>query len=115
MSERFDISSLLSDMRNLRAQTHSIQGLQGDRPDAIGSVKGPSNSFGEMLKSALNQVNSTQQSSSALSEAYIKGDSEVDITQVMVASQKSSLAFQATVQVRNKLVEAYKDVMNMPV
>lgn len=50
-----------------------------------------------------------------MSKAYIKGDPNVSISDVMIASQKSSVAFQAATQVRNKLVEAYKDVMNMPI
>lgn len=71
-------------------------------------------SFSNMFSQALNQVNEMQQTAGSLQEAYIRGDGSVDITRVMVASQKASIGFQAVVQVRNKLVEAYKDVMNMP-
>ena len=64
---------------------------------------------------AINKVNDVQQASSRAAQGYIKGDPNIDISQVMIASQKSSVAFQAATQVRNKLVEAYKDVMNMPI
>jgi len=47
--------------------------------------------------------------------SFAKGDTSTDLTEVMVAMQKASLSFQAMTQVRNKLLEAYKDVMNMPV
>ena len=47
--------------------------------------------------------------------AFDSGQGDMDLSQVMIAVQKSSLSFEAMVQVRNKLVEAYKDVMNMPI
>jgi flagellar hook-basal body complex protein FliE len=47
--------------------------------------------------------------------SFERGDENIDLAQVMIAAQKSSVSFQAMVEVRNKLVEAYKDVMNMPV
>ena len=56
-----------------------------------------------------------QMESSRLKKAFELGDPSVDISRVMIASQKSGIAFNAMVEVRNKLVEAYKDVMNMPV
>jgi flagellar hook-basal body complex protein FliE len=78
----------------------------------------PSNStpsIGEMLGSAINQVNDTAMHSSNLRTRYTQGDPNIDLPEVMVAMQKSSVSFQAMSQVRNKLLEAYKDIMNMPV
>ncbi|MBA34854.1 MAG: flagellar hook-basal body complex protein FliE [Oleispira sp.] len=72
-------------------------------------------SIGDMMGNAINQVNETQMHSSNLSTRYTKGDPDVDLPEVMVAMQKSSVSFQAMSQVRNKLLEAYKDVMNMPI
>ena len=60
-------------------------------------------------------MNEAQQSSGELKRAFELGESNVDLAQVMIASQKANVSFQAMVQVRNKLVEAYKDVMNMPI
>ncbi len=71
--------------------------------------------FGDMFKQALSHVNGLQQQSSSMRTAFEMGDPNMSLAQVMIASQKSSLAFEATVQVRNKLVEAYKDIMSMPV
>lgn len=71
--------------------------------------------FGNMLKSALDHVNGLQQDASALRTAFDSGDRSVSLGDVMVASQKSSVAFEATVQVRNKISEAYKEIMNMSV
>jgi flagellar hook-basal body complex protein FliE len=68
-----------------------------------------------MLEQAVNKVTEVQKTSAGLATAYEKGDPNVDITDVMVASQKASVSFQSMVQVRNKLIDAYKDVMNMPV
>ncbi len=71
--------------------------------------------FGEIMTQAIDKVNDTQMASSNLAKSYEQGVAGVDITDVMVASQKASISFEAAVQVRNKLVEAYRDVMNMPI
>ena len=57
---------------------------------------------------------SAQQKSGALAKAFEMGDPSADLAKVMVASQQSQIAFRATVEVRNRLVQAYQDVMNMP-
>jgi flagellar hook-basal body complex protein FliE len=71
--------------------------------------------FSEMLKQAIDNVNGLQQNTSDLRNRFEMGDEQVSLGEVMIASNKSSLAFEATVQVRNKMVEAYKEVMSMPV
>lgn len=71
--------------------------------------------FSSLFKQAIDNVNSVQKESGALKKAFEMGDPNVDLPQVMVASQKASVAFTATVEVRNKLVEAYKSVMSMSV
>ena len=70
--------------------------------------------FGEALQSALAEVNGLQAQSSAATEAYERGET-TDIAAVMLARQKASIGFEATMQVRNKLLAAYKDIMSMPV
>ncbi|WP_305906910.1 flagellar hook-basal body complex protein FliE [Methylomarinum sp. Ch1-1] len=70
--------------------------------------------FAAILKQSIDTVNETQKASGELSKAFETGDSDVSLAEVMIASQKASVSFQAMVQVRNKLVEAYQDVMNMP-
>ncbi len=125
MTDRVDINRLLHDMRSLKSQAQVFQRPQGlaagDVKDARNfgglSVESPTKvpSFGDLMSQAVNKVNEVQKTSSAMADAYERGVAGVDITDVMIASQKSSVAFQATVQVRNKLIEAYRDVMNMPI
>lgn len=84
---------------------------------AAGSTSaGPAeaNSFGRTLVDAVRAVNDQQAAANAISESYQRGDTN-DIVQVMVERQKASLGFEATLQVRNKLLSAYRDIMNMPV
>ncbi len=69
--------------------------------------------FSTALKSSLDQVNQSQLQSQKLAERYEMGDSSVSLSDAMIALQKSSIAFQQTVQVRNKLVTAYQEIMNM--
>lgn len=71
-------------------------------------------SFAATMENALQSVNATAQKSSALSEAYERGET-VDIAKVMLARQEASVGFEATLQVRNKILSAYKDIMSMPV
>lgn len=71
--------------------------------------------FSALLNQAINNVNSLQKTSGDLQTRFDRGDADVSLSDVMIARNKSSVAFEATVQVRNKLVEAYKDLMNMPV
>jgi flagellar hook-basal body complex protein FliE len=70
--------------------------------------------FGDAMKTALSQVNEMQSNSSAITEAYERGE-VTDIAAVMLSRQQASIGFEATVQVRNKLLSAYKDIMSMPV
>lgn len=68
-----------------------------------------------MAKNALTSVNQVQVDSEKLKNSYVMGDSNVSMSQVIVASQKSKLAFEGLVSVRNKILDAYKEIMNMPV
>ncbi len=70
--------------------------------------------FGQHLKNALSQVASAQGAAGQLSEAFESG-AEVDVAKVMMAREKSALAFEATLQIRNKVLSAYKDIVSMPV
>ncbi len=124
MSDRVDINRLLGEMRSLKAQTQVFQRPQaaGEIPGGLRSlgavpVENPTKvpSFGDLMTQAINKVNDVQKTSSDMADAYERGVAGVDITDVMIASQKASVAFQATVQVRNKLIDAYRDVMNMPI
>lgn len=71
--------------------------------------------FASALKASLDQVNNAQLKSSELQKRFAMGDDKVNLSDVMINSQKANIAFQATIQVRNKLVSAYHDIMNMQV
>jgi flagellar hook-basal body complex protein FliE len=82
-------------------------------PGEIGGTARP-NGFGEAMRSALAEVNSQQSQASQITEAYERGET-TDIAAVMLARQQASIGFEATLQVRNRLLSAYKDIMSMPV
>ena len=71
--------------------------------------------FQQALTQALRSVSQTQNQASQLQRAVQMGDSSVSLEQTMVAMQKAQIGFQATLQVRNRLVQAYSDIMNMQV
>ena len=104
------INAILSQIRSLQGQ------LQVGRPTPPEAGPAPAEGpgFGESLQGALRQVNELQNRSSAMGRAFELGDPNVDLVRVMLASQEASVAFRATVEVRNRLVQAYQDVMNMP-
>lgn len=81
---------------------------------ATGSQPAGPASFADSLTQALNSVNDSQGRASDMSAAYERGET-IDIAKVMLARQEASVSFEATLQVRNKLLSAYKDIMSMPV
>jgi flagellar hook-basal body complex protein FliE len=71
--------------------------------------------FGEMLKTALDQVNGAQAEATRMQSEFDQGAPNANLHEVMVSLQKASLSFQTMVQVRNRLVSAYQEIMNMSV
>jgi flagellar hook-basal body complex protein FliE len=106
MSNSMNIDQVLAQMRVMAAQASNQSSQTSENSGA---------EFGELLKQSIDHVNSAQKEASELRSAFERGEGDMDLAQVMIAAQKSSLSFEAMVQVRNKLVEAYKDVMNMPI
>ncbi len=86
---------------------------EGRKPVDDASDSNPS--FTHALTNAIDKVNDMQQQAGELSNAFLSGDKSVDLTQVMVAGQKANISFQAMLQVRNKLVSAYQEIMNMQI
>ena len=82
---------------------------------AIGGKSAVKLDFAEALHSTLQGVSDRSAEAQALSKRFTMGDDTVSLSDTMVAMQKSSVAFQATVQVRNKMISAYQDIMNMQV
>jgi flagellar hook-basal body complex protein FliE len=86
----------------------NLNGLNGSK-----STEGPSG-FGDLVRQTVNKVNENQMNASRMSSAYERGEG-VPLTDVVLSMQKSSLSFEATLQVRNKVLKAYEDILNMPV
>ena len=75
----------------------------------------PQVDFGALVERSINGVNETQLSARTLAESFERGDENVDLVRVMVEMQKARVSFEAVSQVRNKLVEAYREIMSMQV
>lgn len=101
-----NIDQILAQMRTMSAQAASTPRMAEEPAGG---------SFGDLLSQSISQVNETQQHAGELKRAFELGSEEVNLAEVMVAVQKSSLSFETMLQVRNKLVDAYKEVMNMPI
>ncbi|MFA0086114.1 flagellar hook-basal body complex protein FliE [Vibrio sp. 10N.286.49.C2] len=98
----------------LNTEMHAMM-LEASSSQATPTAKQVGADFGDMLSQAVNNVNGLQKSSGNLQMRFDRGDADVSLSDVMIARNKSSVAFEATIQVRNKLVDAYKQLMNMPV
>jgi flagellar hook-basal body complex protein FliE len=109
MSQGVQFNRLMLEMRAMQTDA-----MARTRPTPESQEVGAP-SFSEMLGAAVNKVHETQQSASQIASAFEMGQGGVDLTEVMIASQKASVSFQALTQVRNKLVQAYQDIMQMPV
>lgn len=105
-----DVRSLDQMLSELRATSQVAAGKPVNQSEAAGGVD-----FGQVLKSTLDQVNQAQQSAQQLTEDFTAGKTEATLQDVMVNVQKANLSFQQMVQVRNRLVSAYHDIMNMQV
>lgn len=98
---------LLSQIRSMQAEL---------QPLAAKPVTDTSDSgFGALFSNAINQVNETQTHAAGLKREFETGTSDKSLAEVMIASQKADLSFRAMTEVRNKLVTAYQEIMNMPV
>lgn len=142
MVDRVDIQGVLEQMRSLRSNANmpeikdasnsqfanTVEQMRKQIQSASESQATPSAtesdraappvgdvpSFGEMFKSAVDTVNDNQAAAKSMATRYEMGDPKVDLPEVMIALQKSSVSFQAMTQVRNKMIEAYKEIINMP-
>lgn len=112
-----DSNSLLAMRSAILEKNSALQRAAGlGQAGASGAADSPAEAkdFGDALRSALTEVNALQAQAGAVTDAYERGET-TDIAAVMLARQKASIGFEATMQVRNKLLSAYKDIMSMPV
>ena len=102
------IDQMLSVLRATAAQAG------GRVPEAQG-VAADGTDFASVLQNSIAQVNQTQQQAEGMAANFAAGDGNANLHEVMISLQKANVSFQEMVQVRNKLVTAYHDVMNMQV
>lgn len=102
-------------MDSLLAQLRSASALAGGKRVEPAPTTTPKSDFASTLKTALDQVNQTQQQSTRMARDFETGVGNHQLHDVMIAMQKANISLQQTVQVRNRLVSAYHDIMNMQV
>ncbi|MGB1159093.1 MAG: flagellar hook-basal body complex protein FliE [Porticoccaceae bacterium] len=113
-----NIESVLNQIRQYQARASAGVNLQSVAP-AVTEMDRQTHStasvgFTDSVKTAIREVNQTQQTAKAMRTAFERGE-DMPLTEVVLGMQKSSLAFEATLQIRNKVLKAYQDIMNMPV
>ncbi len=99
-------------LAQIRAASAIAAGKAPQRPEPRGTA---SVDFGGVLKDALQQVNGTQHHAAELARQFELGNPAANLQDVMVSLQKANISFQAMVQVRNRLIAAYHEIMNMQV
>ena len=102
-------NQLLAQMRDMAAAAARTDSSVGP------AATPPRNDFSAALASAIDDVNHDMRTAGALKEAFVSGDRQTSLSEVMVAAQKARVEFQLVLQVRNKLLSAYHDVMNMQI
>ena len=107
---QMEIDSVLAQIRSLSAQTRVGGASQATAPQK----SGPSE-FASLLSKGIDQVNQTQQRAGQMEEAFQRGTPGVELSQVMVEMQKANVSFRAVTEVRNRLVSAYQEIMNMQI
>ncbi|WP_144769953.1 flagellar hook-basal body complex protein FliE [Herbaspirillum sp. SJZ099] len=111
-----DTSRIEAMVAQLKAAAARAQGAAAPVAPASAVEKAaPRVDFSDVLKGAIDQVNDSQKQAAKMSQAFALGDDNINLSDVMVASQKASISFQTSIQVRNKLVSAYRDIMTMQV
>lgn len=107
-----DTSRIEAMMAQLKAA--AVRPQDAESPLQTGKTAGKVD-FADALKASLDQVNNVEQQSEQLGRRFAAGDDKVNLSDVMISMQKADISFQATVQVRNKLVVAYNEIMNMQI
>jgi flagellar hook-basal body complex protein FliE len=113
-----DATRLMQMRSAILEQNSALQRAAGlgpnGQPNGTNGTGAAGGGFGDALQNAIRQVNDSQTQSTQMTEAYERGQT-TDIAAVMLARQQASIGFEATLQVRNRLMTAYKDIMSMPV
>ncbi len=102
------VNELLAEMQAMAKQAQSTN-------IDPANIKTGSADFSNLLKSSIEKVNDVQKNAGEMATRFEMGDKNVDLTEVMVNLQKANVSFQAMTQVRNRLVTAYQEIMNMQI
>jgi flagellar hook-basal body complex protein FliE len=111
-----EIDRVLAQIRSISHAT-GAGGAGGVRGVANGAMGGPGavdKGFATLLKQGLDSVNQVQNKATTLATQFEKGVPGVELPQVMLEMQKANVSFRALTEVRNKFVDAYREIMNMP-
>jgi flagellar hook-basal body complex protein FliE len=110
-----EIDRVLAQIRSV-SQGGGVGGPGGLRGPAgtVGGPGAPDNGFAKLLKQGLDSVNQVQNKATTLASQFERGVPGVDLPQVMLEMQKANVSFRALAEVRNKFVDAYREIMNMP-
>jgi flagellar hook-basal body complex protein FliE len=112
------IQSMLQTLRSHQTEASGKSGAMSGIGDLTGGASATGGvqktGFSDLVTGALGQINQLQVQASDMREAFDRGE-DMALTDVVLGMQKSSLAFEATLQVRNKVLKAYEDILNMPV
>lgn len=106
-----EINKVVEQMRALN--TNLRPPIEMNPVETSQGVTGPG--FGDVLKQAIEKVSEQQSAAGTLVKGFQTGSTDTSIAEVMVSMQKASVSFQAMAEVRNRLVDAYREVMNMPI
>ena len=104
---QMEINQVLAQIRSLSAQT-KVGTSQAPQTQQTGPSE-----FANIMRQGLDSVNQTQENASQLTDAFARGTPGVELPQVMLAAAKANVSFHALSEVRNRLVSAYQDIMNM--
>src|SRR5687768_15586885 len=110
-----DVSKIDAMLAQLQTGAARAAGKTAPISTPSNSAAGGGVDFTSVLKKSLDHVNNVQQHATKLGRDFELGMPEANLTEAMISMQKASISFQYTLQVRNKLVSAYQDIMNMPV
>jgi flagellar hook-basal body complex protein FliE len=111
------IDSVLAQIRAMQSQIRGVSAPANQAAQVAGATDAVSapGSFANVLKQGLEQVSQQQQHASTLAAQFEQGVPGIELPQVMLEMQKASVSFRAVTEVRNKLVDAYQSIMNMPI
>ncbi len=109
-----DVNNLLSQMRQMTAQVRPADVASRMVPIGAPAVAGQPD-FSSVLRQSISAVGQNQMDAGRMAASFERGDPGADLGRTMIAVQKADLSLRTMVEVRNKMVDAYKEIMNMPV